>query len=159
MSKQRVSATSASAQDVGGANDGIQRERVRAGMVQTADGSRVVLSVVAVGSRSGDSAARVIEQVFQAVSGSQADNLAVALKRSLEISSQSLARQGAEVGASAVAMRRNTAFFASVGDNAIFRIAGQEAIRLTQPSSSRLGTVDAPRRRSRRGRIRWAPGT
>jgi hypothetical protein len=145
MSKQRVSATIASAQDVGGANDGIQRERVRAGMVQTADGSRVVLSVVAVGSRSGDSAARVIEQVFQAVSGSQADNLAVALKRSLEISSQSLARQGAEVGASAVAMRRNTAFFASVGDNAIFRIAGQEAIRLTQPSSSRLGTVDAPR--------------
>ncbi len=120
-------------------------ERVRTGTIQTADGSRVVLSVVAVGRDSGDSAARVVEQVFQTVSGSQAGNLATALKRGLEIASQSLARQGEEVAASAVALRRNTAVFASVGDNGIFRIAGQEAIRLTQPSASRLGLADAPR--------------
>ncbi len=142
MSKQRGSA---SAQDVGGADDGIQRERVRTGAVQTADGSRVLLSVVAVGSNSGDSAARVIEQIFQAVSGSQAGNLAVALKRGLEISSQSLARQGEEVAATAVAMRRSRVFFANVGDNVVFRVAGQETIRLIQPSSSRLGTAEALR--------------
>jgi hypothetical protein len=145
MSRQRGLSTFASAQDIGGADDGIQRERVRTGAVQTADGNRVVLNVVAVGSSSGDSAARVVEQVFQAVSGSQVGNLAAALRRGLEIASQGLVRHGASVAASAVAIRRSTIYFASVGDNVILRIAGQEAIRLTQPSNSRLGTADAPR--------------
>ena len=145
MSEQRGSPIVASAQDVGGADDGIQREHVRTGTVQTADGSRLVLGVVAVGGNSGDSAARVVEQIFQAVSGSQAGTLAASLIRALEMASQTLSRQGAEVAASAVALQRGSAFFASVGDSVVFRIAGQEAIRLTQPSAARLGTAEAPR--------------
>ncbi|MFQ5942830.1 MAG: hypothetical protein ACE5JF_04685 [Anaerolineales bacterium] len=145
MSKQRGSSIAASAQDIGGADDGIQRERGRASTVQMADGSRVLLSVVAVGTDSGESAERVVEQVFQAVSGSPANSLAAALRRGLEIASQGLVRRGAEVAGSAVAIRRGRLYFASVGDTVIFRVAGQESIRLTRPSSSRLGAQEAPR--------------
>ena len=139
MSKQRGSG---SAQDVGGA--AVQRARVRTGTVQTADGGRVLLGAVAVGTESGESAARVVEQVFQTVSGAQTANIGAALRRGLEIASQGLARQGAEVTASAVAVRRSKVFFANVGDNLVLRIAGQEAIRLTEPSNSRLGAAEAP---------------
>ena len=145
MSKQRGLSIASSAQDVGGADDNVQLERVRTGTVRTADGSRVLLCVIAAGTDSGAAAERVVEQVFQTVSGSQAGNLSRALKRGLEIASQGLARQASEVAVSAVAMRRSTVFFASVGDTEILRIAGQEAIRLTQPSSSRLGATDDPR--------------
>ena len=141
MSKQRGSG---SAQDVGGAADAVQRERVRTGTVQTADARRILLSVVAVGTDSGESAARVVEQIFQSVSGARAANVGTSLKRGLEIASQGLARKGAEVAAAAVAIRRGRVFFANVGDNVVFRVAGQEAIRLTQPSSSRLGAAEAP---------------
>jgi len=145
MSKPRGSPTIGSAQDVGGADDGVQRERVRSGTVQTADGRRILLSVVAAGTDSGESAARVVEQVFQSVSGAQAANVGTALKRGLEIASQGLARQGTEAAAAAVAIRRGRVFFANVGNNVLFRVAGQEAIRLTSASNSRLGTEGAPR--------------
>ena len=143
MSKQRGSQIVGSAQDIGGA--AVQRERVRTGAVRTANRERILLSVVAVGTDSGESAARVVEQVFQSVSGAQAANVGSALRRGLEIASQGLARQGAEVAAVAVAIRKSRIFFANVGNNVVYRLAGQEAIRLTQASSSRLGAADAPR--------------
>ncbi len=142
MSKQRGSG---SAQDVGGADDDVQRERVRTGTVQTADGRRILLSIVAVGTDSGESAARVVEQVFQFVAGAQAANVGTSLKRGLEIASEGLARRGLEVAVAAVAIRRGRVFFANVGHNVVFRVAGQETIRLTQPSSSRLGTAETLR--------------
>lgn len=145
MSKQRRSATVASAQDVGGVDDSVQRERVRSGTIRTADGKRILLSVVAVGANSGEAAARVVEQIFQTVSGAQAANVGTSLKRGLEIAAQGLARKGEEVAAAAVAIRRSRVFYANVGNNAVFRVAGQEAIRLTRPSSSLLGTAEAPR--------------
>ncbi|GMR11572.1 MAG: hypothetical protein BMS9Abin28_2407 [Anaerolineae bacterium] len=145
MSKQRGSPIVGSAQDVGGAVDGAQRERVRTGPVQTADGKRILLSVVAAGTDSGESAARVVEQVFQSASGAQAANVGIALKRGLEIASQGLARRGSEVAAAAVAIRRSRVFFANVGNNAVFRVAGQEAIRLTRASNIRLGAEGALR--------------
>ncbi len=143
MSKQRGSPIVGTAQDVGGA--AVQRERVRTGTVKSGDGRRILLSVIAVGTDSGESAARVVEQVFQSVSGAQAAKLGIALRRGLEIASQGLARQGAEVAAVAVAIRKSRLFFANVGNNVVFRVAGQEVIRLTQASSSRLGAADAPR--------------
>ena len=145
MSKQRGSLIVGSAQDVGGAADAVQRERVRTGAVRTANGGRILLSVVAVGKDSGESAARVVEQVFQSVSGAPADRVGIALKRGLEIASQGLARQGAEVTAAAIAIRRSRVFFANVGSTVVFRVAGQETIRLAQTSNSRLGAADAPR--------------
>jgi hypothetical protein len=145
MSKQRGSPIIGSAQDVGGADDGVRRERVRSGIVRTGDGRRILLSVVAVGTDSGESAERVVEQVFQSVSGAQAANVGIALRRGLEIASQGLARQGAEVAAVAVAIRKSRVFFANVGNNVVFRVTGQEAIRLTQASTNWLGAMEAPR--------------
>jgi hypothetical protein len=113
-------------------------------MIQTADGKRILLSVVAVGTGSGEAAARVVEQVFQSVSGAQAANVASSLKRGLEIASRGLASKGDEVAAAAAAIRRSRVYFANIGNNHIFRVAGQELIRLTQPSSRRLGAVEAP---------------
>ncbi len=144
MSKQRGTPVVGSAQDVGGAEDGAQREQVRTGMIQTADGKRILLSVVAVGTGSGEAAARVVEQVFQSISGAQAANVASSLKRGLEIASQGLASKGDEVAAAAAAIRRSRVYFANIGNNHIFRVAGQELIRLTQPSNRRLGAVGAP---------------
>ena len=144
MTKQRGSPIVGSAQDVGGAEDGVQREQVRTGAIQTADGKRILLSVVAVGTDSGEAAARVVEQVFQAVAGAQAANVGAALKRGLEIASQGLVRKGQEVAAAAVAIRRSRVYFANIGNNHIFRVAGQEVIRLTQPSNRRLGAAEAP---------------
>ena len=144
MTKQRGSPIAGSAQDLGGAEDGAQREHVRTGMIQTADGKRILLSVVAVGTGSGESAARVVEQVFQSVSGAQAANVGTSLKRGLEIASQGLARKGEEVAAAAAAIRRSRVYFANIGNSHIFRVAGQELIRLTQPSNRRLGAVEAP---------------
>jgi len=144
MTKQRGSPVVGSAQDVGGAEDGVQRERVRTGTIQTADGKRILLSVVAVGTDSGEAAARVVEQVFQSVSGAQAANVGASLKRGLEIASQGLARKGVKEAAAAVAIRRGRVYFANVGNNHIFRVAGQEVIRLIQPSNSRLGAAEGP---------------
>ena len=144
MSKQRTSPIVGSAQEVGGAEAGVQRERVRTGTIQTADGKRMLLSVVAVGTDTGESAARVVEQVFQSASGAQAANVGAVLKRGLEIASQGLARKGQEVAAAAVAIRRIRVYFANIGNNHIFRVAGQEVIRLTQPSNRRLGAAEAP---------------
>ena len=144
MTKQSGSSIVGSAQDVGGAEDGAQRERVRTGTVQAADGKRILLSVVAVGANSGEPAARVVEQVFQSVTGAQAANVGTSLKRGLEIASQGLARKGEEVAAAAVAIRRSRVYFANIGNNHIFRVAGRELIRLTQPSNRRLGAVEAP---------------
>ena len=144
MTKQRGSPIVGSAQDVGGAEDGMQLERVRTGTVQTADGKRILLSVVAVGADSGEAAARVVEQIFQSVAGAQAANVGTSIKRGLEIASQGLARKGEEVAASAVAIRRSRVYFANIGNNHIFQMAGQEVIRLTQPSNRRLGAAEAP---------------
>jgi len=144
MSKQRGSPIVGSAQDVGGDEDGVQRERARTGTVQSADGKRILLSVVAVGANSGEAAERVVEQVFQSVAGAQAANVGPALKRGLEIASQGLARKGEEVAAAAAAIRRSRVYFANIGNNHVFRVAGQELIRLTQPSNRRLGAAEAP---------------
>ena len=144
MTKQRGSPIVGSAKEVGGAEDGMQRERVRTGTVQTADGKRILLSVVAVGTNSGEPAGRVVEQVFQSVSGAQAANIGTSLKRGLEIASQGLARKGQEAAAAAVAIRRSRVYFANIGNNHVFRVAGQELIRLTQPSNRRLGAVETP---------------
>ncbi|MCH8338740.1 MAG: SpoIIE family protein phosphatase, partial [Chloroflexi bacterium] len=144
MSKQRGSSFVGSAQDVGGAADGVQHERVRTGPVQTADGRRLLLSVLGVGTDSGESAARVVEQVFQSVSGAQARNVRRALKRGLEIASQGLIRRGEEVAVAAVAIHRNQVVFASIGNNVVFRVAGKKAILLTKASNSRLGAEGAP---------------
>ena len=144
MSKQRTSPIVGSAQEVGGAEDGMQRERVRTGTVQSADGKRILLSVVVVGTGSGESAARVVEQIFQSVSGAQAANVGTSLKRGLEIASQGLARKGEEVAAAAAAIRKSRVYFANIGNNHIFRVTGQVLIRLTQPSNRRLGAAEAP---------------
>jgi len=144
MSKPRGSPIVGSAQDLGGAADGVQHERVRTGKVQTADGRRLLLSVLGVGTDSGESAARVVEQVFQSVSGAQARNVRRALKRGLEIASQGLIRRGEEVAVAAVAIHRNQVVFASIGNNVVFRVAGKKAILLTKASNSRLGAEGAP---------------
>lgn len=142
MSKPRGSPIVGSAQDIGGAADGVQHERVRTGTVQTADGRRLLLSVVGVGTDSGESAARVVEQVFQSVSGAQSTNVRAALKRGLEIASEVLARQGAEVAVAAVAVHRSRVVFANIGNNVVYRVARQKAILLTKPSNSRLGAEE-----------------
>ena len=144
MTKQRGSPIAGSAQDLGGAEDGAQREHVRTGMIQTADGKRILLSVVAVGTGSGESAARVVEQGLSIRLGSSGRQCRDSLKRGLEIASQGLARKGEEVAAAAAAIRRSRVYFANIGNSHIFRVAGQELIRLTQPSNRRLGAVEAP---------------
>jgi len=145
MNKPRGSPIIGSAQDVGGADDGSQHERVRTGQVQTADGRRLLLSVVGVGTDSGESAARVVEQVFQSVSGAESGNVRGALKRGLEIASQGLARKGAEVAVAAVAVHRSRVVFANVGNNVVMRVHGPKSILLAKPSNDRLGTAENPR--------------
>ena len=143
MSRQSGSPVTGNAQDVGGAEDGAQREHVRTGTIQTADGKPILLSVVAVGTGSGEAAARVVEQVFQSVSGAQAANVGTSLKRGFEIASQGLMRKGEEVAAAAAAIRRSRVYFANIGNNHVFRVAGQELTRLTQRSNRRLGAAEA----------------
>ena len=134
------------AQELGGAAE--QTDRIRAGVVRTANGQRVLLAAVADGERGanpGEAAGRVVEQVFQAVERARAQDLSAALRRGLEIAGQSLAKRAeqgpspTQVSVAAVAIWKGRLFYAHAGRVVAIRVAGGRATRLFHPTERRLG--------------------
>lgn len=133
------------AQELGGAAE--QTDRIRAGVVRTATGQRVLLAAVADGeggSKPDEAAGRVVEQVFQAVERARAQDLSAALRRGLEVAGQSLAKRAeqgpspTQVSVAAVAIWKGRLFYAHAGRVVAIRVAGGRATRLFHPTERRL---------------------
>lgn len=152
MSNRRASSRVSAVQEIGGAPEELQTDRIRAAELKIASGDRVLLAVVADGSGAGagDAAARVVEQVFQVVQASRPRELAAALRRGMEIADQGLLKAGkgtdagVAVAATAVAIWKSRVHFAHVGHTLALHVSNGRAQPLIQSNSELLGTLDPP---------------
>lgn len=152
----------ASVQDVGGAPDEQQSDRIRAEEIRMASGDRVLAAVIADGSGVGgaEAAAQVVGQVFQIIQASKPSELEGAIRRGLEIADGRLRKSGngaqskVLVAATAVVVWKRRLYIAHVGDTLAIHVSRGTGNQLTQANSARLGSENQPQITTGRLQIR-----
>jgi serine/threonine protein phosphatase PrpC len=130
-----------------------QQDRVRVEVVRIRGGHPIILAVVADGerhARAGEAADMVLQKVFQAVAESRGQDLTGALRQGLRAGGEALVEVGARwaphgrVAATALAIRGNRLYLASVGHGGVYRVRAGKTTLLNHPEPVLLGGTGQP---------------